>query len=212
MWYITQWCFVWWPNGLLKESYFDQFCGVNMGKMFGGHHFIISSMYGWRKVVCYQIIPLVVAQKPIEGGWPWWLFLVKMEKNLEGIGLEGQGHIFTFDLIFAGSSCHIEGSCVLWMVFYLVKNGVILLNLIVISPINFTLILHLICEVRLQISFKGISWLIPNIVNLKWWIYIYDKTGRHCAATMPIHQFKFKLFYALYCFTNPNINIRIIIW
>ncbi len=53
--------------------------------------------------------------------WPWSLskgsgrdklFLVKMGKNVES-----QGHIFTFDLIFSGSVCHTEGSCVLWTVF-----------------------------------------------------------------------------------------------
>ncbi len=34
-----------------------------MGKniIFGGHQHIISSMHRWRKVICYLMIPLVVA-------------------------------------------------------------------------------------------------------------------------------------------------------
>ncbi len=40
------------------------------------------------------------------------LFFVKMGKHLESICMEGQGHIFTFDLIFSGSICHAEGSCI----------------------------------------------------------------------------------------------------
>ncbi len=45
------------------------------------------------------------------------LFFMKMGNNLETIYIEGQGHIFTTDLIFGGSMCHAEGSCVQWTVF-----------------------------------------------------------------------------------------------
>ncbi len=30
---------------------------------------------------------------------------------------EGQGHIFTIDLIFSGSTCHAKGSCIQWTLF-----------------------------------------------------------------------------------------------
>ncbi len=40
------------------------------------------------------------------------LFYVKMGKDFESICTEGEGHIFTFDLIFWGSTCHGEGYCI----------------------------------------------------------------------------------------------------
>ncbi len=43
------------------------------------------------------------------------LFLMKMENNLEGIYMEGQGHLFTIDLIFFWISVPRRG--VLWTVF-----------------------------------------------------------------------------------------------
>ncbi len=46
------------------------------------------------------------------------LFLVKMGKHLESICMEGQGHIFMFDLIFSGLMYHAEGSWVQSTVFY----------------------------------------------------------------------------------------------
>ncbi len=46
------------------------------------------------------------------------LFWRKWEKTYKIIYMEGQGHIFTVDLIFSGSKCHAEESCIQWTVLF----------------------------------------------------------------------------------------------
>ncbi len=52
-------------------------------------------------------------------------FMVKMGQMLESICMEGQGHIFTIDLIFWESKCHAEKSCIQWMVFFIYMVNVL---------------------------------------------------------------------------------------
>ncbi len=103
-----------WPRSLLKGSDLDQFLGV---KCFGGRQPIITSMHGLRKIKSYLIMPFGVAVKLIEGDCLWQIiFLEKMGIILKTICMEGQGHIFTIDLIFSVSTYHAKGSCIQWMV------------------------------------------------------------------------------------------------
>ncbi len=39
-------------------------------------------MHRWRKLICYLVMPLVVAEKPIKGELPWPIFGGKNGKNL----------------------------------------------------------------------------------------------------------------------------------
>ncbi len=76
-------------------------------------------MHIWRKVICFPIEgeltePIFENVKNLrslsKGSDRDKLFLVKVGKTLESICMEGQSHIFTFDLILSGSTCHAKGS------------------------------------------------------------------------------------------------------
>ncbi len=56
--------------------------------------------------------PLVLSGSLSKGSDCYKLVLVKMGENIETISMEGQGNIFTFDLICSVSMCHAEGSCI----------------------------------------------------------------------------------------------------
>ncbi len=67
-------------------------------------------------------MPLGVAEKTVEGEWPW--PILGGGENGENLGIicmGGQGHIFTFDLIFSGWLCYAEGSCIQWTVLLLLE-------------------------------------------------------------------------------------------
>ncbi len=73
-----------------------------MGKIFEKRlEGLNTHIHVWRKVVCYLIMPWCGLETHRIGVTDK-LFLVKMGKNLESICMEGQSHIFTFDLIFLG--------------------------------------------------------------------------------------------------------------
>ncbi len=57
-------------SGLEAYHYDKCFLGENGKKMLGGRQRIISSMHRWRKVICYIMMPLVVAYKFIKGELP----------------------------------------------------------------------------------------------------------------------------------------------
>ncbi len=84
-------------------------------KCFGGRQRNISSMHGWRKVVCYLIYAPWCGPETLTNYF-WW----KWETNLESIYIEGQGHIFTFDLSSflggggGGSKVPCQGTLVSW--------------------------------------------------------------------------------------------------
>ncbi len=111
-----------WPPNLSKGSRLDYFLWWKWEKSlncFEGCQHIISSMHGWRRVVC---LIMCLAWCDLEAyrrgvtvtNYIWW----KWEKTAK-VSMEGQGHIFTFALIFSGSTCDTEGSCVQWIVFFL---------------------------------------------------------------------------------------------
>ncbi len=53
------------------------------------HQHNISSMHSWRKVICYLIMPLGVAKKPIEGEFPWPICVGEYGEKLRNL-LEGK--------------------------------------------------------------------------------------------------------------------------
>ncbi len=88
------------------------FYGAENGKknqVFGGHQHIISSMHGWRKLVCYLFMPFGVAYKSIEEEWLCQIIFGENGKNPREISMESQEHIFTIDLIFSGSNVPCRG-------------------------------------------------------------------------------------------------------
>ncbi len=117
-WYVTYLYPLGWPRSLLKGSDDNQFLGMKMGKNL--RHFCRAWMYylnvwlekGGMSPNYAPWCGLEAYQRGVTLTNYCWC---KWDKNLKSICLEGQSHIF----IFSGSTCHAEGSCVQWTVFFL---------------------------------------------------------------------------------------------
>ncbi len=109
------------PRSQLKGSDLDQFLGVKMEKdgFFWVCQCIISSMHGWRKMVCYLIIlcPLMWPRSLSKGSeWLWQIIFGENGENLRKVSMESQGHInyhwshfFGVNLPCQGVLCSVNG-------------------------------------------------------------------------------------------------------
>ncbi len=93
-------------SGLEAYHYDKCFLGENGKKMLGGRQRIISSMHRWRKVICYIMMPLVVAYKFIKGELPGPILF-----------LEGGGELFFLEGINALShQCMVVEKVVYYLI------------------------------------------------------------------------------------------------